>query len=160
VQAFRASVQRHFGGEVGVVQFSDLVNSEQNLVTAVGSYLVIVQAQWQAVVDVSSLLQTDQLYQMTDEINAGPAVDFEALLKMPCCHLCSPPLPTPDGLVTPPAAGPLSQLSAPAAPITGATFLPPAVAPTNITLLPFYTLVDDRENVRNAIRVNTASSAR
>ena len=148
VQAFRASVQRHFGGEVGAVAFNDLVSSEQNLVTAVGSYVVIVQAQWQAVVDVSSFLQTNQLYQMTDEVNEAPAVDFEEILKLPCCHPCSPPLPAPTGLVTAPAAGPLSEPAAPVAPKTGATFLPPAAEPASFRPRQAYLQADDPLDAR------------
>ena len=95
VQAFRAAVKRYFGGDIGGVAFADLVNSEQNLVTVIGAYLPAVQAQWQAMVDVSSLLQTDQLYLMADEVNSGPIIDFTELLMVPSCRPCAPVLPTP-----------------------------------------------------------------
>ena len=44
VQAYRSAVQRHSGGEVGAVGFLDLVNAEQNLVTAIGTYLTTLQS--------------------------------------------------------------------------------------------------------------------
>ena len=111
VQAFRSSVKRHFGGEVGAVAFNDLVASEQNLVMVIGNYLPVLKAQWQAVVDVSSLLQTDQLFQMANEVNNAPAIDFEQLLKLPCHHPCSPAIPasTQDASRLRPEAGSLPQ---------------------------------------------------
>jgi cobalt-zinc-cadmium efflux system outer membrane protein len=113
VQAFRLAVKRHFGGgpqDAGAPAFNDLVSSEQLLVTAIGNYIPVLQAQWQAVVDVSNFLQTDQLYQMTDEVSRAPLIDFEELLRMPCHHPCSPalPMPTPDSFGSRPAIGSLT----------------------------------------------------
>jgi Outer membrane efflux protein len=131
VQAFRAAVKRHFGGEIGGVAFTDLVTSEQNLVSVIGAYLPLLQAQWQAVVDVSSLLQTDQLYLMADEINSEPSIDFMELLKLPCCHSCAPMMPTPtrDSFRMSPtgSAGVADRL----API-GVRFATPIAVPTNV----------------------------
>jgi hypothetical protein len=93
VQTFRAAVKRHFGGDIGGVAFNDLVASEQNLVTVIGNYLSVMQAHWQAVVDVAGFLQTDELFQMTDAVNCRPDVDFTELLRLPCHHPCSPPIP-------------------------------------------------------------------
>jgi cobalt-zinc-cadmium efflux system outer membrane protein len=98
VQAFRTAVSRHWGAgaaDAGAPAYNDLISSEQNLITVIGNYLPVLQAQWQAVVDVSSLLQTNQLYQMTDEVNDAPPIDFEALLKLPCKHPCPAPTPEP-----------------------------------------------------------------
>ena len=116
VQAFRAAVNRHAGGEGGVA-YSDLISSEQNLIANVAGYLALLQAQWQAVVDVSSLLQTNQLYQMTDEVGNAPTIDLEELLKLPCNHPCPvpAPLPTPDSFKAPPA-GPVAKLEGRRAP--------------------------------------------
>jgi cobalt-zinc-cadmium efflux system outer membrane protein len=130
VQAFRASLKSHaVGGPDAGVAYSDLIASEQNLITAIGNYLTDVQSQWQAVVDVSSLLQTNQVYQMTDEINNSPAIDLEVLLKYPCNHPCSPALPAPtrEAFRDPPSA-PLSRQEA-TAPRPVVAFLPPAVLP-------------------------------
>jgi cobalt-zinc-cadmium efflux system outer membrane protein len=93
VQAFRGAVLVHFGIDPGKVAYADLVASEQNLVAVIPAYLTVLSNQWQAVVDVSSFLQTDQLYKMTDEIAQEPEVNLEELLKMPCNHRCQPAPP-------------------------------------------------------------------
>jgi cobalt-zinc-cadmium efflux system outer membrane protein len=90
VQAFRAVVTRHYRGETRVVGFTDLITSEQNLVAVIGPYIAALGAQWQAVVDVASLLQTDDLFQANGVFPAGPVCDLEKLLQLPCCHPCSP----------------------------------------------------------------------
>jgi cobalt-zinc-cadmium efflux system outer membrane protein len=132
VQAFRAAVKRHFGagpGDPGAPAFNDLVSAEQNLVTIIGNYLPILQAQWQAVCDVSSFLQTDQLYKMADEIDSEPAFNFEELLKLPCHHPCSPgiPAPTRDSFRMEPATRSASGSASQTTP-TVATFATPIVA--------------------------------
>jgi cobalt-zinc-cadmium efflux system outer membrane protein len=126
VQAFRLAVKRYFGAQAdapGALTLLDVISAEQNLVTQIGNYLPVLQAQWQAVVDVSSFLQTNQIYEAADEINSAPAIDFEELLKLPCHHPCAPaePAPTRDGFWMAPAQktplllGPQSSMS-PAAP--------------------------------------------
>jgi cobalt-zinc-cadmium efflux system outer membrane protein len=90
VSAFRAAVKRHYGGEAGGVAYMDLVNSEQNLVTVIGAYLPILQAQWQAVSDLATLLQTDDIYQIAEGKQFAQPPDLEELLPLPCCHPCSP----------------------------------------------------------------------
>jgi cobalt-zinc-cadmium efflux system outer membrane protein len=94
VQAFRAAVLRHYGGEAGAVAYADLVASEQNLVSVIGAYLPILGAQWQAVVDVASLLQTDDLFQLAGQLPVGPLPNLKQMLALPCTHPCSP-LPQP-----------------------------------------------------------------
>lgn len=90
VQAFRAAVKRHYGAEPDKVAYADLITAEQAVVTVVGTYLTIQQAYWQAVSDLASLLQTDDVYQMAAEIENCPAPDLAELLRVPCCHPCSP----------------------------------------------------------------------
>jgi cobalt-zinc-cadmium efflux system outer membrane protein len=90
VQAFRAAVKRHYGGEPEKVAYTDLVSAEQNLVGVVGTYLTLLGAQWQAVVDLASLLQTDDLFQLAEHLEVPPVPDLEHLLELPCCHPCSP----------------------------------------------------------------------
>lgn len=90
VQALRSAVKRHYGSDPEKVSYLDIVQSEQNLVTFVGSYLTILGAQWQAVVDVGSLLQTDDLFQLAEGSYPSTCPDLAELLKLPCCHLCSP----------------------------------------------------------------------
>ncbi len=94
VQAFRATVQRHYGGEPGAVLYNDLIASEQNLVSAIGVYLTTLGATWQAVVDTANLLQTDDLFQLAEPVPVAPVPDLDALLQLPCCHPCDP---LPDG---------------------------------------------------------------
>ncbi len=91
VQAFRAAVKRHYGAEPDKVAYNDLISSEQNLVSVVGSYLTLLSLQWQAVVDVSSLLQTDDLFAGTERLPVASVADLHELLKLPCCHPCSTP---------------------------------------------------------------------
>jgi cobalt-zinc-cadmium efflux system outer membrane protein len=90
VQAFRAAVTRHYGGEPGKVAFTDLITSEQNLVSVIAPYLAALGAQWQAVVDVANLLQTEDLFQADGVFPVAPIPDLEHLLQLPCCHPCSP----------------------------------------------------------------------
>jgi hypothetical protein len=134
VLSFRGAVKLH-DAKADQVAFTDLISAEQNLITVIGNYLPILQAQWQAVADVSSLLQTDQVYTMAEEMDAEPVVNFEELLKLPCCHPCSPVVPTPthESFRQSPAAGPLSQnTSSPAAVSTPVAAKVPA-NPANVT---------------------------
>jgi cobalt-zinc-cadmium efflux system outer membrane protein len=107
VQAFRAGIKRYYDGDVGAVLYTDLVAAEQNLVSVIGAYLPVLGAQWQAVVDVASLLQTDDLFQLAGQLPVGPLPDLQELLALPCTHPCSP-LPQPAfrkaDLAWPPAA--------------------------------------------------------
>jgi cobalt-zinc-cadmium efflux system outer membrane protein len=90
VQAFRAAVKRHYGGEAGVVAYTDLISAEQNLVAVVQTYITLLGQQWQAVVDLGSLLQVDDLFQVGERVEVPPVPDLEHLLELPCCHPCSP----------------------------------------------------------------------
>jgi outer membrane protein, heavy metal efflux system len=90
VQAYRSAVQRHSGGEVGAVGFLDLVNAEQNLVTAIGTYLTTLQSQWQAVADLGSLLQTNDIFQLAEGKHFAELPDLSHLSELPCCHPCNP----------------------------------------------------------------------
>ena len=70
-----------------VPRFQDLVNAQQNLVTIIQSYLTTLAATWTSVVDVANLLQTDDLFQMTEKQEVAPIPE---LAPLPCCHPCSP----------------------------------------------------------------------
>jgi cobalt-zinc-cadmium efflux system outer membrane protein len=89
VQAFRSAVKRHYGGEAGQVAYADLVSAEQNLVSVVGNYLTLLGAEWQAVSDLASLLQTDDVFNTAEHYQVTPVADLEHLLELPCCHPCS-----------------------------------------------------------------------
>jgi cobalt-zinc-cadmium efflux system outer membrane protein len=90
VQAYRSSVQRHFGGELGGVAFSDIITAEQSLVTVIAAYLGVLQNEWQAVADLGSLLQTNDIFQMAEGKRFVDVPDLSHLLELPCCHPCSP----------------------------------------------------------------------
>jgi hypothetical protein len=124
-------VKRHFAGEVGAVAFTDLVSAEQNLVTLIGNYLPILQAQWQAVVDVSNFLQTEQLYEMVETVEgeAEPAFNLEELLRLPCRHECAPGqlAPSQDGFRMAPVTSSLA--TAPRIPAAPTAAIPLSDAP-------------------------------
>jgi cobalt-zinc-cadmium efflux system outer membrane protein len=95
VQAFRAAVLRWYKGDLGYVAYTDLVASEQSLVGVIGTYLTTLGAQWQAVADLASLLQTDDVFQVAEgQLPLPPLPDLEHMLALPCDHPCSP-LPQP-----------------------------------------------------------------
>ncbi len=89
VQAFRGAVARHYGAEPDKVAYTDLITSEQNLVSVIGPYVAALSAQWQAVVDVANLLQTEDVFQAQGIFPAAPLPNLEELLKLSCCHPCS-----------------------------------------------------------------------
>src|SRR5262249_49714802 len=93
VQAFRAAVARHSKAgepEKGGISFNDLVTAEQTLVSVVTAYVGALGDQWTAVVDVSGLLQTEDLFQVKEQECVAPVPDLEHLAPLPCCHPCSP----------------------------------------------------------------------
>jgi cobalt-zinc-cadmium efflux system outer membrane protein len=81
--------------------FLDLSTNQQNYVTAVGAYLTALAAQWQAVVDIANLLQSDDLFLGIEGARPAPLLDLTRLPPLPCGQPCSPPPPPP----VPPAAG-------------------------------------------------------
>jgi cobalt-zinc-cadmium efflux system outer membrane protein len=131
VQAFRSAVKRYFAGEVGRVAYTDLIASEQNLVSVIGPYLSTLAAQWQAVADVSNLLQTEDVFQAGGVFPVAVVPDLEKLLQLPCCHPCSP-YPNsvvPAGENAAPAPGHAAATVARTAADTSA-YLPPARSAT------------------------------
>jgi cobalt-zinc-cadmium efflux system outer membrane protein len=70
---------------------SDIVVAQQNLATAVGTYITTLGQQWQAVVDVTDLLQTPDLFGVEGPKQAVAEIpDLDKLCGLPCCHPCSP----------------------------------------------------------------------
>jgi cobalt-zinc-cadmium efflux system outer membrane protein len=65
----------------------DVINAQQNLVTVIQSYLTTLGATWTSVVDVANLMQTDDLFQMSEKHEVPPIPELGPL---PCCHPCSP----------------------------------------------------------------------
>jgi cobalt-zinc-cadmium efflux system outer membrane protein len=70
-----------------VPRFQDLVTTEQNLVALIQTYLATLGTTWTAVVDVANLLQTDDLFQVSQRQDVYPIPELPPL---PCCHPCSP----------------------------------------------------------------------
>jgi cobalt-zinc-cadmium efflux system outer membrane protein len=71
--------------------FNDYVVAQQNLTTAVATYITTLGQMWQAVVDVADILQTPDLFGIhapTEKVLEIP--DLEKLPGLPCCHPCSP----------------------------------------------------------------------
>jgi cobalt-zinc-cadmium efflux system outer membrane protein len=90
VQAYRSAVQRYALGEAGGVAYLDLVSAEQNLVGGIGAYLTVLLAQWQAVADLGSLLQTNDIFQLAEGKHFAELPDLSRLAELPCCHPCNP----------------------------------------------------------------------
>lgn len=120
VQAYRAAVKRHSGGDPGRVSFYDLINAEQVLVANVGTYFTLLAGQWQAAADLTGLLQTDDVAALAERQEACPLPDLSKLLPLPCCHPC--------------AAGAASHHTAPVAPLPA--LVPPATPAAAPAYLP------------------------
>jgi cobalt-zinc-cadmium efflux system outer membrane protein len=81
------------GGVVGVPGFAtptlnDIVVAQGNLSGAVAQYVTILGAAWDAVVSLTDLLQTNDMFSVTQKLQpVGPVPDLPPL---PCRHPCSP----------------------------------------------------------------------
>lgn len=62
VRAYRGVYERH-QQDPGAVSFGDIINSQQILAGTITSYVATLGNQWQAVVDIARLLQTEDLFQ-------------------------------------------------------------------------------------------------
>jgi outer membrane protein, heavy metal efflux system len=94
VRVFNGVLLRHWElGKATDVSFIDVATAQQNLVASVTGYLQALAAQWQAVVDVAALLQTENLFQAGQELLPTeclpPLPDLDKLLPLPCHHACS-----------------------------------------------------------------------
>jgi cobalt-zinc-cadmium efflux system outer membrane protein len=139
IQATRGVFER-FHAEPDKIAFADIFTAQQTLLGVYATYLGTLALQWQAVVDVASLLQTNDLFQIGEEVPeqqcAAPLPDLEALLRLPCCHP-SNPLPDPSlkgadphwPIAAPPAApAQYSGTTGGSAPANPPTHLPPPEA--------------------------------
>jgi cobalt-zinc-cadmium efflux system outer membrane protein len=126
VRVYRATYARWKqdpGGAPGISNppgISDIVVAQQNLATSVATYITTLGQLWQAVVDVTDLLQTPDLFGVEGPHHAVAEIpDLEKLPGLPCCHPCSP-LPNLHhrvlGADWPPAEAP--RTSSPAPPVT------------------------------------------
>jgi len=60
--SYRALIRRYQVDDPGKVQFNDIVVAQQNLATALQSWLTALGIQWQSVVDIGALTQQDDLF--------------------------------------------------------------------------------------------------
>jgi cobalt-zinc-cadmium efflux system outer membrane protein len=164
VRAYQGIYRRYQGDEPGKVGFIDLVNAQQTLGGALATYLTNLAAQWQSVVDVAALLQTDDLYQLGTDDATGCAPGAEPLEKLltpgdvwhPALPRESEPASRPTAAATAPAdVRPVSHRSASVGPEPllplGELKLPPEVEfkparperPPVISVMPALPLPDD-----------------
>ncbi len=132
MQAYRGTRER-YEQETDVVQFNDLVTSQQTVAATVTAYVAALGSLWTAVVDMSALLQADDLFQM-GELQSLPEVpDLEHLCPLPCCHACqSPPGALGADGNWPPAAPGAAMIEQPPVPPSAAAMqpMPPPSVPT------------------------------
>jgi cobalt-zinc-cadmium efflux system outer membrane protein len=67
---------------------SNIVANDQLLVSVFTGYTAALAAQWTAVVDIASLLQADDLFDVMEEQSGLPG--GRQMAALPCCHPCSP----------------------------------------------------------------------
>jgi cobalt-zinc-cadmium efflux system outer membrane protein len=106
VRVFNGVFGRYLSqGKATDVSFIDISTAQQNLAASVSGYLQALGAEWQAVVDIAALLQTEDLFQVGLEAVPTeclpPLPDFDRLLPLPCQHPCSPVAPHLRGTVDP-----------------------------------------------------------
>jgi cobalt-zinc-cadmium efflux system outer membrane protein len=123
VRVYNGTLERYYrqGPEQGGPSLNDIVVAQGNLAAAVQTYVVTLGAMWQAVVDVTDLLQTNDLFQVGGVPTEcpGPVPDLEKLAPLPCRHPCSQP----PGLYQAP---PHAQPWPPAEPRRETPAMPPA----------------------------------
>ena len=78
VRAFRGVYERR-GQAPDEVGFGDVVTAQQTLATYITGYVTALGLQWQAVVDIANLLQTDDLFQLGRTQEMLPVPDLERL---------------------------------------------------------------------------------
>jgi cobalt-zinc-cadmium efflux system outer membrane protein len=86
VQAFRAAVARHAAVGDKSVSYNDLVTSQQTLSTLITSYQGALSDQWNAVVDISGLLQTKDLFQAQPVEEVAPIPDIQEIFRPGLLH--------------------------------------------------------------------------
>jgi len=89
VEAYLGAYERH-QQEPDKVGFGDVVAAQQALATTVTGYVSTLGSLWTAVADVSTLLQTEDLFQVAETEQWPSVPDLESLPALPCCHPCRP----------------------------------------------------------------------
>jgi cobalt-zinc-cadmium efflux system outer membrane protein len=119
IRAYRGAHERREKVPADVA-FADLVTSEQTLVGYIAAYITALGQQWQAVVDVANLLQTDDLFQVAPHEEVFPVPDLEPLpppviIKPPAVPCAAAPetpavVPAPQPTVVPAAIPGIDRL--------------------------------------------------
>jgi cobalt-zinc-cadmium efflux system outer membrane protein len=91
VRAYRGLRERRQKGPQGDVAFVDLVTAQQTLAGYIAAYSTALGQQWQAVVDVANLLQTDDLFQVGPQQEVAPVPDLEPFAPPHGLRSCPPP---------------------------------------------------------------------
>ena len=73
VRTYRGTYERHTQ-ESETVGFADVVVAQQNMLTAVSTYISALNGQWTAFVDIAALLQVESLKELSLKIRDEPAV--------------------------------------------------------------------------------------
>jgi cobalt-zinc-cadmium efflux system outer membrane protein len=83
VQVYHGSVLRYKADTKNPLTFLDIVTPQQNLAGGIATYLSTLQGLWTAVVDVASLLQTDDLFGLVQGSCIEPMADLAGLVVVP-----------------------------------------------------------------------------
>src|SRR5207249_6711543 len=95
VLVFR-TMRKRYDVEPAAVGFNDLGVSQQTLGGVLATYLQALQAQWDAVVEVATLLQTDDLYELGKDSTHPPSCPLDQLIDPTRPHsVPGAPLPPP-----------------------------------------------------------------
>lgn len=81
VQAFRAALARHVALGPLEISYNDVVTSQQTLVSLINNYLGALSEQWAAVVEISNLLQTKDLFQTHPLEEVAPVPDVQEIFR-------------------------------------------------------------------------------
>jgi cobalt-zinc-cadmium efflux system outer membrane protein len=94
VQAFRGVYQR-YQVEPDKVNYNDIVTAQQNLANQLINYLQALQQQWQAVSDLAGIVQADDLFELSKELDRAAPDTWPETGPKP------PPVPQPQPLPEP-----------------------------------------------------------
>jgi cobalt-zinc-cadmium efflux system outer membrane protein len=121
-------IRERWEADPTTVGLTDLVTAQQALVTYITAYVTALGLQWQAVVDVANLLQTDDLFQVGPGQEVAPIPDLNHL-RLPSCPPRPAMLPSVNkGADNPADVQPVSA-SANTVPAKAQEPIPPPTAP-------------------------------
>jgi cobalt-zinc-cadmium efflux system outer membrane protein len=110
IQAYRGAVQRHnfTSKEQPGPEFFDVMTAEQNLVQVVAGYLTTLHELWQAVVDISALMQNTELHDCAEQFEVPPIPQVAAHERLPAgAGTANPSRPVPTTASRPASEPPM-----------------------------------------------------